>query len=506
MTIGLLRKLLSVALVLTFLTASDCFPTDDDDDVTDDDDVVADDDDAADDDDFTPPPETMISGEVIAIDRATGVVLSPEEYTDRAGGIILYVLPDAQDLSNILDKVTMVGPGPYEVSLTGYVGPVDVVAVADEDRNHFIDSDDTVREYAFNPLAAAGSPVEGVDVYVDLAPDWHGDDDDDDNGGGWCGGDTTELSGDVNIDEELVANPGNQVAVSTNAPDLSTGPWHWMTRIGAGPWALDACDWWGQTALLGYLDDDGNSYFEPSDPIGDAPGNPFTLGIAAAGIQIEIPSLVDVAIPVPPTYVALAGTVTYGGFTTGDILVFANHITTDGQLFSSATLAAPGAFSVIAPANTADVLVWAVLDSDGDGVYDTWLDPFASEGPMNTGLGASGIVLDLGDAEPGTFAGTVFWDGPVASIDEMHLGVFDTPVYDPADGMPVDFVVVPNPAFPYEFEFPEIEAGTYWIGAYLDVGGDDPSGAGPEDPTANVGPLLLPPGGDIDGVEVVLTP
>ncbi len=502
MSLDILRKILIAGLVLAFLSASHCFPTDDDDDAVDDDDVVADDDDAADDDDFTPPVDTLISGEVIAIDRDTNVVLSLSEYNARAGGLILYVLPDASDLSTIFTKVTMTGPGEYEVLLEDYTGPADVIAVVDEDRNHFIDSSDVAREYAFNPLAAAGGTIEQVNVYVDLAEPWSGDDDDDDDAGG-C--QVTELDGDVDIDELEVVNPGNSVAVTTNNAALTNGPWNFVTRMGEGPWSSAECDWRGSTAILGYLDDDGNGYYEPCDPIGAAPGNPFVLGIGdVSGIQVPIPTDDLVDIPAPPAYVALTGTVTYGSFTTGDILVHATHVTTDGQLFSSATLAAPGAFQLIAPANTADVLVWAVLDADGDGVYDITNDPFASDGPMDTGLGVSGILLDLGDVENGTFAGTVTYGGPVAAADALHVGVFNTPTYDPATGPPVAWLVEPNPTFPYDFDFDEIPPGTYWIGSYLDVGGDDPDGAGPEDPGINLGPFLLAPDGSVTGIEVAL--
>ena len=245
MRLDILRKLLIASLVLAFLTASECFPTDDD-DVADDDDVVADDDDASDDDDFTPPVDTLISGEVIAIDRDTNVELSPYQYNARAGGIILYVLPDAGNLGTIFAKVTMDGPGTYEVLLQDYVGPFDVVAVADEDKNHFIDSSDVAREFAYNPLAAAGAPIEEVNVYIDLLPPWSGGDDDDDDNGG-C--QVTELDGDVVIEESEVSNPGNSVAVTTNSASLAAGPWDWTTRLGAGPWSIAECDWRGSTAL-----------------------------------------------------------------------------------------------------------------------------------------------------------------------------------------------------------------------------------------------------------------
>ena len=221
-----------------------------------------------------------------------------------------------------------------------------------------------------------------------------GDDDDDDNGG--C--QVTELDGDVEIEETEVYNPGNSVAVTTNNAALTAGPWDWVTRLGEGPWSMSECDWRGSTALLGYLDDDGNGYYEPSDPIGAAPGNPFILGI-------------------------------------GDV---------------------------------------------------------------------SGIVLDLGDVENGTFSGTVTFDGAVGAADELHIGVFDTPTYDPSSGAPPASMVDPNPVFPYAFDFTDIAPGTYWIGAYLDIGGDDPTAAGPEDPEVQVGPFLLAPDGTVTGIEVPL--
>ena len=501
MRLDILRKLLIASLVLAFLTASECFPTDDD-DVADDDDVVADDDDASDDDDFTPPVDTLISGEVIAIDRDTNVELSRYQYNARAGGIILYVLPDAGNLGTIFAKVTMDGPGTYEVLLQDYVGPFDVVAVADEDKNHFIDSSDVAREFAYNPLAAAGAPIEEVNVYIDLLPPWSGGDDDDDDNGG-C--QVTELDGDVVIEESEVSNPGNSVAVTTNSASLAAGPWDWTTRLGAGPWSIAECDWRGSTALRGYLDDDGNGYYEPADPIGAATGNPFVLGIGdVSGIQVPIPTAGLVDIPAPPTYVALTGTVTYGAFTTGDILVHATHVTTDGQLFSSAVLAAPGAFSVIAPANTADVLVWAVLDENGDGLFDVASDPFASVGPMDSGTGVSGIQLDLGAAPSATISGVVLWDGPVAAIDVLRMGVFDTPTNDGGGPPSVLPIAEANVTFPYEFSFSGVAPGTYWVGTYLDVGADSPDGAGDEDPSRQIGPVLVAPGAEVVTEDIIL--
>jgi hypothetical protein len=539
-----LRFLFFLGAFAALLTASDCVPDDDDDDVVaDDDDVVVDDDDATgDDDDVTPPDPFVISGEVIALDRDTGVVLTPEQYAARSGGIIVYALPDSGNLGVIHDKDTLIdGPGPYEIALN-VLGPFEIVAVADENMNWFIDSDDVAREFAFNPLAGAGEDIEGVNIYIDLPiPNPFGDDDDDDNGDddddggpgdddddggpgdddddggpgdddddGGPGDDddddddddttdvcwSTTLSGDVNIYDL----PENTVAITTNSADLTQGPIEWQMRDGSGPWTFSLpCD--GDISLLAYLDADGNQFFEPSDPLGVPDGNPFTLGIGNVyGIQIDIPAQEVIEPPVPPAYVPLTGTVLYDGFTTGDILVHAAHVTIDGYLFSMATLAAPGAFSLIAPADTDEVLVWAVLDADGDGGFDLEIDPFDSDGPMNTGLGVSSITLDLGEAPTGTFTGTVTYEGPVAPADKLNIGVFDTPVWDPSQGPPLQVVVEQNPTFPYDFSFDEIEAGTYWVGTYLDVGGDSPEGAGPGDPGYNGGPYLLPPGGAVTDI------
>ena len=465
------------------LTAAECIPVgDDDDDATGDDD---DDDDAAgDDDDTVASTETTISGEVVAVDRATGLELLPSVYEARAGGLIVYALPDADDLSEIYGKATMTGPGEYSITVTGVIGPVDIVVVADEDNNHFIDSGDVARGYAFNPLAADGSDLEDVDLVIDLAPRPGGGG----PGGGGCP--ATEIAGTVVLD----GLPDGAIGISTNNAALTAGPWHETSTAGAGPYAIAECTDRGETALLGFLDQDGNGYFEPSDPLGGAAANPVQLGLGnVSGITITIPDdTIDA--PAPPAYVGITGTVAYDSFTTGDILVNATHVTTDGYLFSQVTLAAPGAFSLLAPANQTGVLVWAVLDEDGDGEADPAVDASDAEGPLDSGNGASGIALELGPAAPGSVSGTIDFAGAVSPGDTLHLAVFDTDNYEPSDGPPAAFEDVLNPAFPYAYDISGLTSGTYWIGAYLDVGGDDPTEAGAEDPEDQIGPVLLAPG------------
>jgi hypothetical protein len=451
---------------------------------------------------------TVISGEVIAIDRDTNVVLTPSQYDARAGGMLLYVLPSAQDISDVFAKVVLTEPGPYEVTLEGYVGPFEVMVVVDENRNQFIDAGDTAREFAFNPLTAAGNPIEDVNVYIDLpfsglggppgggGPDGlngdPGDPDDDESVSNGC--ENTVISGDVNITDF----PEGNVAVTTNSPDFAIGPREVYIQAGSGPFEAAECNSAEYTALLGYLDADNNGYFEPSDPIGEATGNPFVLGAGdVAGVQINIPADVEVLVPQPPLYVPITGSVAYTGFTTGYILDHASHISSGGILYSGATLAAPGPFSIIAPANTSNVLIWAVLDADGDGAYDVGLDPFDSVGPLDSGNGITQISLDLGSAPVlGEVGGIILYSGTTTANDVFRISIQQ----EMGDSMSqVSGLTTLGPTFPFVYNFDQIPTGSYWVSAQLDVGGDNPSfPPGSEDPVGSVGPYLLSPGGIID--------
>jgi hypothetical protein len=468
------------------------------------------------DDSLNPGTNTVISGEVIAIDRDTNVVLTPSQYDARAGGMLLYVLPSAQDISEVFAKVVLSEPGPYEVVLEGYVGPFEVMVVVDENKNQFIDAGDTAREYPFNPLTAAGNPIEDVNVYIDLpfsglggppgggGPNGMngdpGDPDDDESVSTGCV--YTVVEGDVNI----IGYPEGNVAVTTNSPDFVIGPREVYIQAGSGPFAAAECNSAEYTAILGYLDADNNGYFEPSDPIGEAAGNPFVLGAGdVSGVQLDIPATEDVLVPQPPLYVPITGTVVYSAFSTGDILIHATHISSGGMVYSAATLAAPGPFSIIAPANTADVLIWAVLDEDGDGIYELATAPFDSVGPLDTGNGITQIGLDLDSAPAlGQVGGTILFSGTVAAADVLHISVQEQMGLD---APPVIQIEIEDPIFPVTYNFDSVPTGTYWISAQLDIAGDNPVfPPGPEDAVGNVGPLLLSPGANINTATFSVSP
>ena len=568
------RLLLLLSLALSLVACPD---PDDDDDITDDDDdvdpgddddVIADDDDAADDDDDTPC-FVSISGAVIALDRESGAVLSDAEYEARAGGLLLYLLPDPGDLSVIFDKVTMTGPGAYTLPLAGCVGTASVVAVVDQDRDFIIGSNDVAREHAFNPLLLpANGLVEDVNVYVDLPriedPNGGGDDDDDDSwgpggpgdddddkGGPGGPGDDDDLSGpgddddlsgpdddddlsgpdddddasipDDDDDDDLLQCPSAfsgdvivtdlpsaPVVATANEQNMLEGPWA-VAYLGApGEFSMDVPCLDGWTSFMGILDADENLFFEPSDPVGTSDNNPWTLGLPpTTGVHIEIPSVDGVLPPAPPPYDGISGVVIFDDFLTGDILVHATAVHPSGQLYSVATLAAPGPFALIAPPGSTDVLVWAVLDEDGDGLFDVYADPYDSHGPFDLADGASGIELNLAydPPEPGTISGQILWPADDATgADCLRVALFDEEPIASNSNPTILAPLINGPSFPSSFLFVDVPAGQWWVSGFLDLLCDnDQGGPGPEDPEGRTDwPVQLPSAGVVDDVEVIL--
>ena len=71
---------------------------------------------------------------------------------------------------------------------------------------------------------------------------------------------------------------------------------------------------------------------------------------------------------------------------------------------------------------------------------------------------------------------------------------------------PVLQLDVQNPQFPFVYNFDDVPTGTYWVSAQLDIGGDNMTyPPGPEDPLGSIGPLLLPPGGELTTASFTLT-
>ncbi len=464
---------------------------DDDDDAAgddDDDDAADDDDTSVDDDDSAVVEPIVLSGSVLAVDRETGVILSAEEFGNRATVIVIYVLPDPSDLSVVTAKLVMEGPGDWELEVAGDAGPQHVLAIADFDRDLIIGPRDVLREYAFNPVTAGGDDVDGIDIILDVGT----------HGGGNPPPASLLLDGEV----ELVNLDDGNIVVATYNADY-WGPIGPRTHLdGEGEFTHEVWVTPEIINLVGYHDSDVNGIFEPSDYMGGALANPVNTALPISGdLLIQIPSLDEVPVPQPTPYVAVTGTVEYPSFTTGDVLVFTSEGSVQGNVLFHQRLAAPGAFALRAPANTEGVVVWAVLDEDGDGTYDFVTDPSDIHGPINLGNAAvTGIELSL-HVPPGVGAvsGTIDFAGTVSPGDILYFSI------DNEEDTPINLNVEPNPVFPYSYTLYGVAAGPASVGAYLDIDGDGGDGPGPGDAAGSSGtPVNVLNGQTTTGVDVTL--
>ena len=486
-----LRILLLLAAAGLLLPASECFPTDDDDDAIGDDD----DDDATDDDDSVMVEPVQVSGSVTAIHRDTGEVLEGAEYTAMSGALVVYIVTDPDNLYETVEKVVLNEPGDFDVMVPGDIGTVHAVVIADWDKDSIISVRDVRREYAYNPIQVwEGQDIEGIDLVIDIPP--HG------SGPGYTGTWTT-ISGPVN----LVNVDDGPIRITANDANY-WGPYYGSTVAldQAGPYTTSVRDELadGLTNLLGYLDKDGNGLFEFDDWIGEANANPIILGLGdVEGVQIDIPATDALPIPVPSPYVSITGSVVYGAFTGGDIHVRATVGTIDGQVHDFELMGAPGDFALRVPANIDNILIWGINDEDGDGNYSYSSDPFAMHGPIDVGGDSvTDVVLVL---EPGgassAVSGTITWDGAVSPDDVLSIGLTS----DPVSTSPEFALNVTNPSFPYDYTVDGVEPGTWWVAAFLDVGGDSTTGPQPDEPDGQYDDVVsLEPLGSVDGVDFEL--
>ena len=482
------RHLLSLLALLggLLLLGADC-PTDDDDDTAGDDDDAVDDDDIADDDDLVAP--VTISGTVLVVARETGAVLTGPELAARAPLVVIYLLPDPTDLANVAGKAVLLDPGPWSLEVPGESGPLYAVAIADYDGDRIIATRDVLREYAFNPVQVGQTDVGGIDLVLDVAEH---------TGGGGDPPTILNLSGSV----DLVNIADGPVAIAT-FNSMGHGPHGPRTHLpGAEDFVHPVWAELGIINVVGYVDADANEVFEPSDHVGGATINPINLGLPLDGMTVQIPAINDFPMPAPTSYVSITGTVAYDAFITGDVLVFASRGGMDGEAWFQQTLAAPGPFALRAPGGTEDVVIWAVLDEDGDGVFDLDLDPQAASAPMTTtSAPIDGIELVLGPPPgQGTITGEVQWTGTAAANELLYIGA------SPQPNDPPSFTIVePAPAFPFAYELPGVGTGVWYVSAYLDVGADSDTGPGLGDPQGqHLDPVQVLDGDLVEDIDIVL--
>jgi hypothetical protein len=120
----------------------------------------------------------------VAVDQATGLVLSAEQYLNRFGAIVVNILLDPQDATAPMGKDTLQRPESWCITVPGESGPVYVQLFVD-DGNRIIGSRDTHREWAGNPASIGLDDITGIEVVVPGV-----------DNGTWYVGATLDIGGD----------------------------------------------------------------------------------------------------------------------------------------------------------------------------------------------------------------------------------------------------------------------------------------------------------------------
>ena len=447
---------------------------DDDDSVGDDDD----DDSVGDDDDSTGPASILLSGEVVTRSRESGGILSLDEYQERSGLLVVYFLEDPTDISNVLWKATLDGPGTFQAVLDPNLGPVYATVIADCDGNSIIEDVDIRRDYPFNPLIGGISDISDITLEIDVPDNCRGGDGGG-GGGGGGGGDSTTISGPIT----LVNLPDAPIAIAAANEDYSGVGWWRILEAGATEYSIDVPTSLGLTTILGYHESDGNGLFEPADYTGEATSNPIQLGIGdVSGVEVVIPSGEPLDLPGPSGPVTLSGMVEYANYAGGDILVFASAGDVNGQLLAAQTLAAPGAFSLDVPRNFSLMVLWAVADPEGDGAYSLNTDANDLLGPFDTdNEDEGGLELELQDvpSNVNSLGGTITLNASAGPNDRLVVALIDD--FTPG-APPVSIQYFGNPGATTSYEFLGLASGEYGVSAFLDVDSDATAGPDAEEP------------------------
>lgn len=480
---------LLVLLGLTSLLAlTGCPPWGGDDD----DDVIVDDDDddtVADDDDSTDPVSIQMAGEVIARSAESGGILSFDEYQERSGLIVVYLLEDPDDISDVAWKSTMEGPGTFGGTLDANLGPLYATVIADCDGNAIIEDNDIRRSYAYNPLFAGITDISEVTLEIDVPTDCRGD-----GGGGGDDSPTTTISGPITL---MNLDPA-PIAVAIADEDMEHIGWWRFFDAGSPDYEISTRDWLGVAKVIAYHESDGNGLFEPADFTGEATSNPIQLGVGdVTGVEILIPSGEPLNFPQPPSPIDMSGTVAYADYAGGNILVFATANDTNGQLLAAQTLAAPGPFSLQVPEEFSGMMLWAVYDPEADGGYNLAVDANDLLGPFNTeddDVAGLSLVLENVPSNVNSLGGTITVNADAGPNDRLVVYLLDNPTMG---APPVDTQYYGNPGATVEYSFVGLSSGSYLIVAFLDYDSDGGAGPSVDEPLGSTGEVVLSGGTNI---------
>ncbi len=487
------------------------------------------------------PGALTISGDVIAVDWETGEPIDTSEYSQYAGRIVVYAVADPADLSQPVGKMTLVAPGAYVIDVEPGMGQLYVMAVVDSNRDSFITARDMVREAVDSPVTVENESLEDIDIYIEI---WTGVEGGPGGGGGGPGGGgpggggpggaCAPFDGMVTYESEQPTNLAVAAFTSDYLDILGVA-----FRQESGPYDLCATIYGASTNLIGYADADGNGMYEPCDPTGLAPDNPYALTEeGASGVDILIEGVGKPDLPMPLPYITISGSVVAHDAYAGTPIVVSASGSHSGVLYATTTIDGPGDFSVRVPAYISGLLLSAITDSNGDGNLDPAVDASGQLPPFDAGgSNMGGYVIILSDPAAATptpvpetqaptpeppaaqsptpapestpvptpipvpestptpqpevppesgISGTVFYTGTVADDDILVISVFqstnmsDDPVRNAylAPDFPQAYSIT---GFNDILDDMGVDSHEFYVTAVLDVGGDLSEEIGPED-------------------------
>lgn len=167
----------------------------------------------------------------------------------------------------------------------------------------------------------------------------------------------------------------------------------------------------------------------------------------------------------------------------------------------------PVEFTLFVPPGTYQVLVQ--LDIGGDFTPD---EAKLYDQPVVVGQAqfVEDINIDLGGVpvETGSLSGTISTDAPVSASDKLYVAISEDL---PGPGSQPALILKVKPvSFPYDYSFPTVPVGEYYVIGSLDVGDDSQFEPGPEDylggygTPEDPGKVTITSGVSLTGIDFIL--
>lgn len=153
--------------------------------------------------------------------------------------------------------------------------------------------------------------------------------------------------------------------------------------------------------------------------------------------------------------------------------------------------------NILRAAGAPSLLVLALALS-GCGDDDSPSTTDAGTTPVDSGGGGtdSGATMST----RGAVSGTVTYEGS-GGAGRLTIGVWPS---TPPAGPPTEFFAADDPTFPLEYELSGLSAGTYYLGVVYDIGSNNPTIPGAEDPSLFPTDPIEVEGGDTHTRDVTL--